>query len=111
MIAQFGIKKEGPTGRVKVDTSGYYMARRLDSDSEYTPQVEDSEIIQAQPQVSAVGNSNDTIRMKHANSQLARSKLTDKTHSAKAADGINETQGRKSSNLRVSGSADSDNPA
>jgi hypothetical protein len=37
MIDQFGIRKEAPTGKVKVDTSGYYVARNLDSDSEMTP--------------------------------------------------------------------------
>jgi hypothetical protein len=42
MIDQFGIRKEAPTGKVKVDTSGYYVARRLDSDSEMTPTPEDS---------------------------------------------------------------------
>lgn len=37
MINQFSIKKERPAGHVKVDDSGYYLARRLESDSEDTP--------------------------------------------------------------------------
>ena len=37
MIQQFSISKERPAGKVKVDDSGYYLARRLESDSEETP--------------------------------------------------------------------------
>lgn len=34
MINQFSIKKGAPVGKVKVDDDGYYIARRLESDSE-----------------------------------------------------------------------------
>lgn len=37
MINQFSIKKGAPVGKVKVDDGGYYIARRLESDSEQTP--------------------------------------------------------------------------
>lgn len=47
MIDQFGVGKQAPTGKVKVDTSGYYIARRLDSDSEISPTPDESQINQS----------------------------------------------------------------
>jgi len=112
MINQFGIRKEAPAGRVKVDDSGYYMARRLDSDSEETPRASDSSVNQSLPNVSALDKTANAGRA--FTGEQGPSKLTAKTGSAKITDGIAETQGnaslhKKSSNLlRVNGSGDLD---
>jgi hypothetical protein len=111
MIDQFGIRKEAPAGRVKVDDSGYYMARRLDSDSEETPRASDSSVNQSLPNVSALDKTADAGRA--ITGEQGPSKLTAKTGSV-ITDGIAETQGnaslqKKSSNLlRVNGSGDLD---
>lgn len=42
MIKQLKIGQEGPAGRVKIDQEGFYEARALDSESEYTKSLEQS---------------------------------------------------------------------
>lgn len=47
VIEQFGKARDMPAGHIKVDQSGFYMARALDSASEMTPTPDQSSVIKS----------------------------------------------------------------